>query len=122
MSQEGIFGIRPTGAISVQREKMHMHIRRQHLVLRPHVQMLALSLLPQKRNAASALSFCVWQWVPVCKGVQGERGVCVGGLGALAQIFSCSSLSNKSRRKKAGKQSPISEGSWAPEIFLSPCF
>lgn len=54
--------------------------------------------------------------------VQGERGVSVGGVGTPAQIFSCFPLSNRSRTKRTGKQSPISEGNWAPEKFLSPCF
>lgn len=119
---EGFFGIKPTGAIGIWRAKIHVHIRRQLVVLGPHVQMLAFSLLPQKRNAASVLSFCLWHWVSVGKGVWGEQGVCAGCLGTLAQTFSCFSLSNQSRRKQAGKQSLISEGNWAPEIILSPCF
>lgn len=109
---KGVFGIRPTGAIGVRREKMHVHIRRQHLVLGPHVQVLALSLLPQKRDPASALSFCVWH------GGSGGKGLW-GGLGTLGQIFTCFSLTSKSRGKKAGRQSPILEENWTPEIVLS---
>lgn len=45
-----------------------------------------------------------------------------GGLGMLAQVFRCFCLSNKSRSKQAGKQRPVLEGNWAPEIVLSPCF
>lgn len=37
VSPEGAFGIKPTGAIGIWREKMHVHIRRQHLVPGPHV-------------------------------------------------------------------------------------
>lgn len=65
VSHEGIFGIRPTGAIGFWRGKMHVHIRRQHLVLGPYVQMLAWSLLPHKRNAPALLWFCGWHWVSV---------------------------------------------------------
>lgn len=79
VSHEGIFGIGSTGAIGIRREEMHVHVRRQHLVLRPHVQTLASSLLPQQGNAASALSFCGWHRVSAQRGSGWARCLGRGG-------------------------------------------
>lgn len=66
MSHEGIFGIRPTGAIGIGREKMHAYVRRQHLVLRPHVQML--------ESAATKEECCFGAVV-----LRGALGLCAKG-------------------------------------------
>lgn len=63
-------------------EEMHVHVRRWHLLLGPHLHILAMSLLPQREVwlLQAASSTCVlWDlgW-----------GVHVGGLGMLTHIFS----------------------------------
>lgn len=81
-----------------------------------HVKRLE-SAAPKDKCCFGRVILCV---VPasVCRGAGAEQGVWGGGLATLAQVFSWFSLSNKSRRK-AGKQSPISEGNWAPKLFVT---
>lgn len=99
MSPEGVFGIRPTGGTGIWREKMHVHIRRQHLVLGSQI-------------PATEEKFCLCIVLlhvglgSVCK----ERSL--GRFRYPDQDFSCYSLSNKARRKKAGKEN----AAWGREL------
>lgn len=60
VSPEGFFGIRPTGATGFWREKMHVHIRRQHLVLGPQEEKCCLCTV----LLHVGLGLCVQRGVP----------------------------------------------------------
>lgn len=74
VSQEEMFGMRPRGANAIWREKMHVHIRRQHLFAGPHVQVLAWALLLQKRNAGLCWLICA-HILHVASGLCVQRGL-----------------------------------------------